>query len=87
MLSQFRKNRFKRVLSKEYASACSESYRGTEDGAKPSEKIYLETICLKKVFKFPKRISCLNKLQNLHLITASLMGLRECGQGANFSGT
>ena len=40
MLSQFRKNRFKRVLSKEYASVCSESYQGTEDMAKPSKNLF-----------------------------------------------
>ena len=40
MLSQFRKNRFKRVLSKEYASFCSEPYRGTEDTAKPSKNLF-----------------------------------------------
>ena len=40
MLSQFRKNRFKRVLSKEYASVCSESYRDTEDTAKPSKNLF-----------------------------------------------
>ena len=40
MLSQFRKNRFKRVLSKEYASVCGESYRGTKDTAKPSKNLF-----------------------------------------------
>ena len=40
------------------------------------QKIYLETICLKKVFKFLKRISYLNKLQNLHLITANLTAVK-----------
>ena len=40
------------------------------------QKIYLETICLKKLKKFPKRISYLNKLQNLHLITANLMAVK-----------
>ena len=40
------------------------------------KKIYLETICLKKLKKFPKRISCLNKFQNLHLITANLMAVK-----------
>ena len=40
------------------------------------QKIYLETICLKKLKKFPKRISCLNKLQNLHLITANFMAVK-----------
>ena len=37
------------------------------------QKIYLETICLKK---FPKRINYLNKLQNLHLITANLTAVK-----------
>ena len=75
MLSQFRKNRFKRVLSKDYASVCSEPYRGTE--VRPNlQNIYLERICLKKFKKFPKRISCLNKLQNLHLITANLTAVK-----------
>ena len=40
------------------------------------QKIYLETICLKKFKKFPKRISCLNKLQNLHLVTANLTAVK-----------
>ena len=40
------------------------------------QKICLETICPKKFFKFLKRISCLNKLQNLHLITANLMAVK-----------
>ena len=40
------------------------------------QKIYLETICLKKFLKFPKRISYLNKLQNLHLITANLTAVK-----------
>ena len=40
------------------------------------QKIYLEIICLKKFLKFLKRISCLNKLQNLHLITASLTAVK-----------
>ena len=56
MLSQFRKNRFKRVLSKEYASVCSESYRGTEDAAKPSKNLFGENLS-EKIKKFPKRIS------------------------------
>ena len=40
------------------------------------QKIYFETICLKKKFKFLKRISYLNKLQNLHLITANLTAVK-----------
>ena len=48
MLSQLEKNRFKRVLSKEYASVCSESNRGTEDAAKPSKNLFGD-ICLKKL--------------------------------------
>ena len=48
MLSQFRKNRFKRVLSKEYASVCSQSYRGTEDAAKPSKNLFGDNLSKKK---------------------------------------
>ena len=40
------------------------------------QKIYLETICPKKLRKFPKRISCSNKLQNLHLITTNLTAVK-----------
>ena len=40
------------------------------------QNIYSETICLKKFFKFPKRISYLNKLQNLRLITANLTAVK-----------
>ena len=51
MLSQFRKNKFKRVLSKEYASVCSESYRGTEDTAKPSKNLFGDNLS-EKIKKF-----------------------------------
>ena len=40
------------------------------------QKIYLETISLNKLKKFPTRISCLNKLQNLHLKSANLMAVK-----------
>ena len=50
MLSQFRKNRFKRVLSKEHASVCNESYRGTEDAAKPSKNLFGDNLS-EKIFK------------------------------------
>ena len=40
------------------------------------QNIYLETICPKKFLKFAKRISYLNKLQNLHLITANLTAVK-----------
>ena len=40
------------------------------------QKIYLETICPKKLNKFPKRISCSNKFQNLHLITTNLTAVK-----------
>ena len=39
-------------------------------------KIYLETICPKKLKKFLKSISCSNKLQNLHLITTNLTAVK-----------
>ena len=57
MLSQFRKNRFKKVLSKEYASVCRESYWGTEDTAKPSKNLFGDNLSEKS-----KKISEENKL-------------------------
>ena len=57
MLSQFRKSRFKRVLSKEHASVCSESCRGTEDMAKPSQNLFGDNLSEKS-----KKISEENKL-------------------------
>ena len=75
MLSQFRKNRFKRVLSKEYASVCSESYQGTEDAAKPSKNLFVDNLSENNL-KFLERISYLSKLQNLHLITTNLAAVK-----------
>ena len=57
MLSQFRKNSFKRVLSKEYASVCSESCQGTEDTAKPLKNLFGDNLSEKI-----KKISKENKL-------------------------
>ena len=52
MLFQSIKNRFKRFLSKEYASVCSESYRGTEDAAKSSKNLFGDTLSEEnKLFK------------------------------------
>ena len=75
MLSQFRKNRFKRILSKEYASVCSESYRGTEDAAKPSKNLFGDNLS-EKIFQISEENKLLNKLQNLHLITANLTAVK-----------
>ena len=49
MLSRFRNNRFKRGLSKAYASVCSESYRGTGDAAKPSKNLFGDNLS-EKIF-------------------------------------
>ena len=57
MFSQFRKNSFKRVLSKEYASVCSKSCRGTEDTAKPLKNLFGDNLSEKI-----KKISKENKL-------------------------
>ena len=54
MLSQFRKNRFKRVLLKEYASVCSEFYRGTEDAAKPSKNLFGDNLSEKNLKNFQR---------------------------------
>ena len=48
MLSQFRK-----TDSREYASVCSESYRGTEDTAKPSKDLFGDNLS-EKIKKIPE---------------------------------
>ena len=75
MLSQFRKTDSREFCQKNmpvFAVNLTEAQRMLLN----LQDIYLETICLKKFLKFPKRISYLNKLQNLHLITANLAAVK-----------
>ena len=76
-----------RVLSKEYASVCSESYRGTEDTAKPSKNLFGNNLSekIKKISEENKLFKQASKFASDNYQSHSSKGFQPFRKGYGFS--